>query len=240
MLSMIVLKRVRCIDGLGCFHSEWPFFDPPFRIISLIPEARETINTTFALFTRRNRFHPQYLKAEFNNIKRSAFSARKSTIFLVHGFYYNNFAGSYQQPLFSKITQSLLDLNDCNVIMTEWGNGATTWYHQSVANTRVVGAEVAFLINFLIKNFNAIAESFRIIGHSLGAHIAGYAGERVRNLGRITALDPAKPSFDNTQPNVRLDHNDALFVDVIHTNSPNLLKLGITSIILSLKIKNLK
>lgn len=30
------------------------------------------------------------------------------------------------------------------------------------------------------------AQSFHIIGHSLGGQAAGYAGERIENLGRIT------------------------------------------------------
>lgn len=33
-------------------------------------------------------------------------------------------------------------------------------------------------------------------------------------------LDPAGPYFEDTDPRVRLDRNDALFVDVIHTDSP--------------------
>jgi len=32
----------------------------------------------------------------------------------------------------------------------------------------------------------AHTEDIHVIGHSLGAHIAGYAGARTRNLGRIT------------------------------------------------------
>ncbi|GFU66466.1 inactive pancreatic lipase-related protein 1 [Trichonephila clavipes] len=33
-------------------------------------------------------------------------------------------------------------------------------------------------------------------------------------------LDPAGPYFEDTDPKVRLDPSDALFVDVIHTDSP--------------------
>ena len=62
-------------------------------------------------------------------------------------------------------------------------------------------------------------QSAHVIGHSLGAHIAGYAGEGVRNLGRITALDPAKPYFEATHPSVRLDPTDALYVDVVHSDA---------------------
>jgi hypothetical protein len=77
------------------------------------------------------------------------------------------------------------------------------------------------------------------VGHSLGAHVAGYAGKTVANLGRITGksprwdldlnfdnysikintgLDPAGPLFEWTPAFVGLDPGDASFVDVIHTN----------------------
>ena len=48
--------------------------------------------------------------------------------------------------------------------------------------------------------------------------MAGYAGQRVANLGRITGLDPAGPLFQYTPPHVRLDPTDAQFVDAYHTN----------------------
>lgn len=64
--------------------------------------------------------------------------------------------------------------------------------------------------------------SVHIIGFSLGAHVAGMAGKLVQtkldsHLGRITALDPAKPCF--ARPEYRLSSSDANFVQVIHSNS---------------------
>lgn len=38
-------------------------------------------------------------------------------------------------------------------------------------------------------------KNVHIIGHSLGAHTAGYAGALVPGLARITGLDPAEPYF---------------------------------------------
>lgn len=63
-------------------------------------------------------------------------------------------------------------------------------------------------------------DMFHIIGHSLGAHIAGYAGTSLNGqIGRITALDPAKPYFEATHSSVRLDRTDAKYVDVVHTDA---------------------
>lgn len=56
--------------------------------------------------------------------------------------------------------------------------------------------------------------------------VAGYAGEHVPGLGRITGLDPAEPFFQFMPPNVRLDPSDALFVDVIHTDADSIFNLG--------------
>ena len=59
-----------------------------------------------------------------------------------------------------------------------------SWFSQAAANTRLVGLEVANLILILVEEHGAKADDFHIIGHSLGAHIAGYAGERIPGLGR--------------------------------------------------------
>lgn len=65
-----------------------------------------------------------------------------------------------------------------------------------------------------------------MIGHSLGAHTAGYAGERIAGLGRITGLDPAEPYFQGMPSFVRLDPTDAKLVDVIHTDGKSIFLLG--------------
>lgn len=61
-----------------------------------------------------------------------------------------------------------------------------------------------------------------IIGHSLGAHIAGVSGYILNGrLKQIYGLDPAGPKFTKTQiidePN-RLDPTDAMHVQCLHTN----------------------
>ena len=101
-------------------------------------------------------------------------------------------------------------------------------YIQSQANTQVVGAEIAILVDSYISKNLITSDQVHVIGHSLGAQAAGYAGQRVRSkLGRITGLDPAGPYFLNTKPEVRLDPTDAKFVDVIHSDKPDVLYIGL-------------
>lgn len=42
----------------------------------------------------------------------------------------------------------------------------------------------------------------------------------------LTGLDPAEPHFQMTDPVVRLDPTDALFVDVIHSDATPFIKGG--------------
>ena len=48
------------------------------------------------------------------------------------------------------MTNLFLQKDDVNVIVIDWGGGSVGLYSQSAANTRLVGLEVAALINYLI------------------------------------------------------------------------------------------
>ena len=89
---------------------------------------------------------------------------------------------------------ALLRREDCNVILVDWSRGAKLPYGQATGNTRLVGAQTAELIRFLISSSrgspNRLIDRFYIVGFSLGAQTAGYAGSYLRargmKLGRIT------------------------------------------------------
>ncbi|OQR72811.1 pancreatic triacylglycerol lipase-like [Tropilaelaps mercedesae] len=88
------------------------------------------------------------------------------------------------------------------------------------------------VVSTLQDRFGVNQESFHLYGHSLGAHISGYAGERHGGrLSRITAMDAAEPYFQNMPASVRLDTSDAQFVESIHSDARNFvtsLGLGFT------------
>lgn len=74
------------------------------------------------------------------------------------------------------------------------------------------------MIDFLVTKGGASYDSFHILGASLGAHVAGYAGHfSSQKIARITGLDPSGPLFHSVPAQDRLDPTDAHFVDIIHT-----------------------
>lgn len=67
-------------------------------------------------------------------------------------------------------------------------------------------------------------ENIRLIGHSLGAQIAGFAGKEFQTfkLGKypeIIGLDPAGPSFKANNCSERICETDAHFVQILHTSN---------------------
>ncbi|XP_041360079.1 pancreatic triacylglycerol lipase-like [Gigantopelta aegis] len=210
-----------CYDALGCFSTKYPFFSLQ-RPLSFVPESPSFINPDFTLFTQQNVNNGDVLHTtDVTALKSSHFNAHRPTKVIVHGYLENGKAS-----WLTHMKNEFLKTNDFNVIIVGWGKGSLPPYTQATANTRVVGAMIAQLIKTIQKTTGAQPETFHIIGHSLGAHIAGYAGERIQHVGRISGLDPAEPYYQNTDIRVRLDPSDALFVDVIHTDGQSILKLG--------------
>ncbi|GBP60264.1 Lipase member H-B [Eumeta japonica] len=114
---------------------------------------------------------------------------------------------------------------ETNVLLLDWSNMAHGSYLVNAApNTKKVGMALAEQVNNLIEAGLPLNQ-LHLIGHSLGSHVAGYAARELKNkynkcLKRLTALDPAFPSF--YPDGVMLHHivpTDAQFVDVIHTDA---------------------
>lgn len=62
-----------------------------------------------------------------------------------------------------------------------------------------------------------------LVGHSLGAHIAGIAAKNVRRgrINTIIGLDPAGPLFNMNSPTTRLAVTDADYVECVQTDNRN-------------------
>ena len=89
--------------------------------------------------------------------------------------------------LFDKLSSFVTLQEDANVILVNWEKGADNPkdYIKSATNTRVVGALLAEMMKALHNTAGTSYSSMHLVGHSLGSHVAGYAGARVKP-GRIT------------------------------------------------------
>lgn len=212
-----------CYDELGCFSDDWPFTSVR-RPVPHLPWAPEEIGTQFWLYTKFNQIQFQPITyADEQTILDSHFSPLRTTKIIVHGFISGGDSGWVMD-----LKNAILSKESTNVIVVDWSNGANPnlVYGQAATNTRVVGAQIALLISKLKSATGALSKDIHIMGHSLGAHVAGYAGERLLNLGRITAMDAAEPYFQGTPFNVRLDPSDARYVDAIHTDGDPFRNMG--------------
>uniref|UniRef100_UPI00398E8F70 pancreatic lipase-related protein 2-like n=1 Tax=Pristiophorus japonicus TaxID=55135 RepID=UPI00398E8F70 len=208
-----------CYSRLGCFTDDVPWAGTDQRPVKALPWSPEDVNTRLLLWTRRNTATFQEITGiNPSTIKDSNFDRTKKTRFIVHGY-----IDKGEESWLSDMCKEMFKIEDVNCICVDWVRGSRTLYDQAANNIRVVGAEMAYFIDVLEKQFDYSRSEVHIIGHSLGAHAAGEAGRRIPGIGRITGLDPAKPFFKNTPIEVRLDTSDALFVDIIHSNGAPLI-----------------
>ena len=72
------------------------------------------------------------------------------------------------------------------MICVDWSRGAKLPdYTKAVVNTRLVGAQIARLVERIGKTFGEeIHERCHIVGHSLGAHVAGFTGSNLKRNGK--------------------------------------------------------
>ncbi|XP_075204239.1 pancreatic triacylglycerol lipase-like [Anomaloglossus baeobatrachus] len=204
-----------CYTRVGCFSDAKPWAGTIDRPITKLSWDPSKINTRFLLYTRNNQNSFQVISATNpSSISSSNFRTSRKTRFVIHGF-----TDSGEASWLSDISRKLFQIEDSNCIAVDWSGGSRTQYSQASNNIRVVGAEVAYMLDILQSNFGYSPGNVHLIGHSLGAHTAGEAGKRKRGIGRISGLDPAEPYFQNTPTEVRLDPSDATLVDVIHTDS---------------------
>lgn len=208
-----------CYDELGCFNNTKPWYS--FLRPLPLPMEPEKINTSITLYNTRQDIEL------WPNIKILNFNVSKPyTVFIFHGFASNGNSSWVKQ-----LAKAYLKKRDANIFIVDWGQGASHInYLQVASNTRIVGAEVTRFVKYLINEKNLTLDKVHLIGHSLGAHICGYISKQLNNfrkIDQITALDPAQPAFEGFPENVRLDKEDANFVDVLHTNTrPTIPLLG--------------
>lgn len=150
-------------------------------------------------------------------VSECGFNITSQTFAIIHGW---SVAGLFESWV-HKLVAALFEREPtANVIVVDWLDRANEHYPNSAENTKLVGQDVAKFINWLEVGLKYDLSKLHILGYSLGAHVAGIAGNLTNNkVNRITGLDPAGPRFEHADTHSRLSPDDANFVDVLHTNT---------------------
>lgn len=151
-------------------------------------------------------------------LEHSGFNSSKNTRVIIGGYF-----AKEDEKWINEVVRNWLRLEPGNVIKVSWADSNRGLYHSAAFNSRIVGRQLTLLLHYLDRLYELDFDKLHLVGHSLGAHIAGFVGlDFDGQLARITGLDPAGPIFTDLRMSVRLDPSDAKFVDVVHTNGGSL------------------
>lgn len=173
------------------------------------------------LYTKENPTNPEFLnQSSVEELKKSKFNATLPTRIIIHGFMSN-----YNDGPNTFLRKAYMEKGDFNVISVDWSPRADALlYNKVAAKVEDVGRELAAFLDLAKEHIGLSFETLEVVGHSLGAHCAGFAGKNVKNgrIHTIRGLDPASPLFYFDKPKGRLASTDAIYVESIHTNAGHL------------------
>lgn len=180
-----------------------------------VTRNRKDAIAKYYLYTNTNPNNPQLIDpANSASLSNSNFNKDKPTRIIIHGW-----KNHYQSKVNVILRSALLETGSYNVICVDWNSKAKNMYVFSMLDVPEVGEEVANFIDFLNQQGGMPFNTLLVIGHSLGAHVSGFAGKNVKNgkISQITGLDPAWPGFSYNKPYGRLCETDAVYVESIQT-----------------------
>ena len=155
---------------------------------------------------------------------RSTFDPRNPTYVTIHGWY-----GSRAVEVNRNVGKALHIKNrEINQIVVEWTQRSDAIYLLAASRVPEVGRAIGEMLENLSRDTGLALANVTLIGYSLGAHVAGFAGKYLNgSLGGIIGLDPARLWFNDNLPGDRLDKGDAKYVQVVHTDSQGIHPFGI-------------
>ncbi|CAG9860274.1 unnamed protein product [Phyllotreta striolata] len=207
-----------CEDGLGCIETDQTWYHKEYRPVNLKPLPRHIVKTDFVLIKKPNQQDEQLLYASFqpkqDSIKRAGFCNESELMIMIHDFTANGYTGWIKHLSLSILENAI----DYNLVSVDWQRGAEAPFDQAIANARLVALEINILLKELKEKMNYSLDNVHVIGHGVGAHIAGYVGAIHSKIKKITGLDPSGPRFQGMPYNVKLNPRSAKYVQVIHTD----------------------
>ncbi|BES94658.1 Lipase [Nesidiocoris tenuis] len=166
----------------------------------------------FWLYTQATPNIPKISTLEDPKLFGGLFNALKSTIILIPGF--NN--TPRHSDFFDTMKNAYIPAFDVNLITVFW-DAAILQYPTARSKVPNVATIVDRFLKRMVREESLNLATLTVVGHSLGAQIAGTAGRLFKGkLWTVVGLDPASPLFKPGGPDT-IDRRSAFFVQIIHT-----------------------
>ncbi|KAL3268122.1 hypothetical protein HHI36_007249 [Cryptolaemus montrouzieri] len=203
-----------CFEDIGCIEVTKEWYHPKFRPVNYKPLARHVIKTEFLLIGSDDSDTLVFEKASAreSSINNAGFQKGEDVIIAIHDFTSNGYSGWIKH-----LGSAVLAKYPMNLISVDWEAGAEPPFDQAIANARVVALEIIVFINVLLS-MGTPKDDIQLVGHGVGAHIAGYVGQEIVGLKKISGLDPTGPRFQYMPEVVRLHPECARYVEILHTD----------------------
>ncbi|GCB80600.1 hypothetical protein scyTo_0016273 [Scyliorhinus torazame] len=181
------------------------------------PQTERDFNSVQTKFSLRTALDPEgdscyLIPGQLESIRRCNFNQTARTFLVIHGW---TVTGMFESWI-PKLVLALYEREgDSNVIVVDWLTRAHQHYPIAADNTKLVGRDIAYFIEWLEEKLNFPSQKVHMLGYSLGAHVAGFAGSYgLYRVGRITAVANA----------IKCQHERAihLFIDsLLNENYPS-------------------
>ncbi|CAG9765026.1 unnamed protein product [Ceutorhynchus assimilis] len=158
-----------------------------------------------------------------SSTKDISLSADEKIVIIVHGF-----QSQATADWVKSLASAYHNIGIKNTLAINWQKIAKQFYSTAAEATKMVGEMVGeWLFDNILQQNSSKLENIHLVGHSLGAHVAGFIAKKISNLTdgekvyRVSGLDVAAPLFEypiKLPTTSRLDRDDAQNVDVYHTD----------------------
>lgn len=139
----------------------------------------------FELFTPKNPTEPQLLTLDdYTSVKSSNFNWWYPTRILIHGWYSEGLlTPRFAEAYFSKKNYKV------NFIAVNWQKGSDIYnYFTARGRVKAIAEHVAKFVDFMSTKAWLKIEYLTIVGHSLGAHIAGISKDPISKFWIFKAI----------------------------------------------------
>uniref|UniRef100_A0A0K8UNL2 Putative phospholipase A1 magnifin n=1 Tax=Bactrocera latifrons TaxID=174628 RepID=A0A0K8UNL2_BACLA len=181
----------------------------------LLVAERTSVTVKFYLYHPLNRDGREVELNDASSLSAAGFNKKWPTRITIHGW-----TGDLNSSINVDVRNAFLETGNYNVFAVDWSVDAQTANYTS-ARYKVpsVGAVVANFVDFLSEHGMSF-DSLGLVGHSMGAHVAGFTGKKVSRgkVHTIEGLDPALPLFNYDDCSSRLCSSDANYVETIQTD----------------------